>query len=263
VIAAADAAPPAAPSHWKWWVEFPGLLVIYEAFEVLRDHAVGKRGPAIEHARWIVDIERWTWTLHEHGVNVFVNHHKSLAQAMNIYYGTIHFVVPPAVLIWLWRRYPDRYARWRNIIAAFTLVSLLFFWQFPVAPPRLYTGTTPVTSSQTCRQALAADGPSLHFVDTDACFGGLGPADRGKFKDHNPYAAMPSLHVAWSTWCACAVIGALGVGTGRRRRWRWLALLYPCWTLVVVVGTANHWFLDAVGGWLFLAVGWWGVTRHS
>ena len=254
-------APIVKPSPWRPWVEFLGLFIIYEGFETARDHAVGMRGPAIEHARWVVDIERWTWTLHEHRLNVSVTHHKSLAQAMNIYYGTIHFLIPPAILIWLWRRHPDRYRRWRNILAALTFVSLLFFWQFPVAPPRLYTGVLPVTNSQTCQEAIAADVPHLHFVDTDACYGGLGPLDRGKFKDHNPYAAMPSLHMAWSTWCACAVIGALGAGTAWPRRCRWLALLYPCWTLTVVVGTANHWVLDAVGGWIFLAGAWWAVSR--
>jgi len=97
------------------------------------------------------------------------------------------------------------------------LVSLLVFWQFPVAPPRLYTGVISVTDGPTCREAIAAEMAQLYFVDTDACYGGLGPLDRGNFKDHNPYAAMPSLHMAWSTWCACAVIGALGLETGWRR----------------------------------------------
>jgi len=99
-------APIVKPSPWRPWVEVLGLFIIYEGFETARDHAVGMRGPAIEHARWVVDIERWTWTLHEHRLNVSVTHHKSLAQAMNIYYGTIHFLIPPAILIWRWRRHP-------------------------------------------------------------------------------------------------------------------------------------------------------------
>lgn len=248
------------PSRFRWWVEFPALIVLYECFEALRDHATGKAGPAQQHARWLIDIERWTWTLHEHPVNVFVNHHKTLAQAMDIYYGTIHFLIPPLVLLWLWRFHPAQYRRWRNILAALTVASLLFFWQFPLAPPRLIGNAAPMTDHASCVQALATESVHTHFVDTDACFGGLGPLDRGKFKDKNPYAAMPSLHMAWSTWCACAVIAALGAA-GRRRRWRWAALLYPCWTLSVVVGTANHWIGDAVGGWLFLAGAWFGVSR--
>jgi len=249
------------PSRFPWWIEWPALGVIYAAFEGLRDHAAGTRGPAEEHARWIVDLERWTWTLHEHGVNDFVAHHKSLAQVMDISYGTVHFLVPPLVLIWLWRRHPLQYRRWLTILAALTVVSLPVFWRFPVAPPRLYVGVPAVTGTASCQRAVATAGARLHFVDTDACFGGLGPLDRGNFKDANPWAAMPSLHVGWSSWSAAAIIAGFGLDTARRRRWRWLALLYPAWTFVVVTGTANHWFLDTVGGWGLLAVVWFGVTR--
>ena len=35
----------------------------------------------------------------------------------NIYYGTIHFVAPVAALVWLYRKAPVRYVRWRNTLA--------------------------------------------------------------------------------------------------------------------------------------------------
>jgi hypothetical protein len=42
-----------------------------------------------------------------------------------------------------------------------------------------------------------------------------------------------------------------------KHRWaRVLAVLYPVCTVVVIVITANHYVLDAVGGWVVLAVGW-------
>jgi len=228
------------PSRLPWWAEAMILFALYQGFEQLRGLVVGRGTPAQRHAHWVVDLERWTWTLHEARLNQLVVAHKTLAQAMNIYYGTIHFVVPPLVLVWLWRRHPAQYRRWLAILAALTIVGLVFFATFPLAPPRLYS----------------RDG--VHFVDTSTRYGGLGPLDRGNFKDNNPYAAMPSLHIAWSTWCACAVISASALG--RRRRWlRWLALLYPALTLLVVMATANHWFLDGVGGWLALALAWWGV----
>ena len=58
----------------------------------------------------------------------------------------------------------------------------------------------------------------------------------------NLYAAMPSLHVAWAAWCALAVV------TASRGRWRRLAWLYPAATTLVVLASANHFVLDAVGG---------------
>jgi hypothetical protein len=61
---------------------------------------------------------------------------------------------------------------------------------------------------------------------------------------------MPSLHVGWSLWCAVAIVALA------ERRWvRVLGALYPCATLFVIVGTANHFLLDAVGGALALAAG--------
>ncbi len=67
----------------------------------------------------------------------------------------------------------------------------------------------------------------------------------------NPYAAMPSLHVGWATWCACVLVSAL------RRRWiKVLAVAYPFVTLFAVVVTANHYVLDGVAGVAALAVGW-------
>jgi hypothetical protein len=41
----------------------------------------------------------------------------------------------------------------------------------------------------------------------------------------------------------------------RVMRLRILGLLYPVGTLIVIVGTANHFVLDAVGGALVLVVG--------
>ena len=50
---------------------------------------------------------------------------------------------------------------------------------------------------------------------------------------------------------------------------RILGLLYPALTLVVIVSTANHFWLDAVGGMVCLAFGftmariWYGALPHT
>ena len=213
------------PSRLPWWAEAITLFVLYQAFEYARTLVVGRRGPAQRHARTIVTLERWMRIYPEPRLNAFAVAHKTLAQGMDVYYGTVHFVVPPLVLWWLWRRHPGRYAPWRNILIAVSLAGLALFALYPLAPPRLTVG-------------IAA-----HFTDTAVRFGGLGPLDRGNFVDKNPYAAMPSLHIAWSTWCAFAVIAST-----RSWRGRWVMLAYPAATLIVVMGTANHWILDGVAG---------------
>jgi hypothetical protein len=70
---------------------------------------------------------------------------------------------------------------------------------------------------------------------------------------------MPSLHFAWSSWCALVLAPAV------RSKWaKVLVYAYPFLTLFAIVVTGNHFILDAVGGAVVLAVGYglgWGLTR--
>ena len=69
---------------------------------------------------------------------------------------------------------------------------------------------------------------------------------------------MPSVHVGWAILVAILVIGTA------TSRWRWLALGYPALTLLVVVVTANHFWLDGIVAAAILALvllAQWAVTR--
>jgi PAP2 superfamily protein len=55
----------------------------------------------------------------------------------------------------------------------------------------------------------------------------------------NQFAAMPSLHFGW------AVLVAVGFIRVARTPWRWLWIAHPIITLLVIVGTGNHYWLDA------------------
>ena len=62
---------------------------------------------------------------------------------------------------------------------------------------------------------------------------------------------MPSMHIGWSTWCALVLVPLV------RRRWaKVLAVAYPVLTLFCIVVTANHYWIDGVGGLLCLGVGY-------
>ena len=66
-------------------------------------------------------------------------------------------------------------------------------------------------------------------------------------KISNQYAAMPSLHCAWAMWCVLVMWPQL------KSNWsRALLILYPIATVYCIVVTANHYFLDAVGGFITL-----------
>ena len=67
----------------------------------------------------------------------------------------------------------------------------------------------------------------------------------------NQYAAMPSMHIGWSTWCALVLAPLV------RRRWlRALAVAYPVLTLFDIIVTGNHYWIDGLGGLLCLGVGY-------
>jgi hypothetical protein len=88
------------------------------------------------------------------------------------------------------------------------------------------------------------------FVDTVVRFHTWGSlASNSIAKDANQYAAMPSLHVAWAAWCAATVCALV-----RRPVVRLAAISYPIITALVVLGTANHYLLDALAGTLLWLV---------
>ncbi len=217
---------------------------IYLLYDWLRDQAVGTSAAALRNARQIVDAEKFLGLYHERTVQqAFVSVDWFMA-FWNIYYGTIHFVMPVITLVWLYRKAPVRYVRWRNTIVSMLAISLVVFWAYPLMPPRLMP---------------AGSG----FVDTAARFFNFGPQVHVRFgpggqptpaairEFGNLFAAMPSLHVGWSTWSALALWPLI------RRPWvKVLLALYPVSIVFCIVVTANHWILDAVGGWVVLGAGY-------
>jgi hypothetical protein len=153
----------------------------------------------------------------------------ALAEAAGYYYGLPHFLLTPLVLAWLYWRRPAAFGRLRSALVLATTAANVVFWAWPAAPPR-----------------LAVPGMTDILVTRDI----LGAADpHGAASLANPYAAMPSLHVAWAAWCAAAIV------ITTRSRWRHLAWAYPAATTLAVLASANHFLLDAAGGLAVTALG--------
>jgi hypothetical protein len=107
------------------------------------------------------------------------------------------------------------------------------------------------------------DDGTFGFVDTLPEYGGgLWTFESDTMNSiSNQYAAMPSLHIGWASWCAFAMWPLL------RRRWTKAAvLLYPAATLFCIVVTGNHYWIDGVGGQVALGIGallGWGLHRWN
>ena len=210
-----------------WAVEVLSIGVGYAFYSVIRVVSPHRLPESLHHASRVIDLERAFGVFHELGVNEFLTHHYDLGLISAYYYATLHFVVTPLVLAWLWKRRSHVYGQLRSALVIATAVALVVYATWPLAPPR-----------------FAVPG-AVDTVLDHPVFWASGHGVEGFIND---LAAMPSLHVGWAVWCAAAIV------IGFRSRWRHLAWLYPIATTVVVVATANHYLLDAAGGALVVAV---------
>ena len=239
--------PVAKRTRFGWVGELAVLSGIYFSYDLLRDHVAGPTHVAFQHAKQIVAAERFLHLYWERDIQRAFLHIDWFIAFWNIYYGTVHFVVPVVALIWIYRKMPARYVRWRTTLVLMFALAVLSFWVYPLMPPRVM--------------------PARYgFVDTAAQYYNFGPQVRIRLDakgrpDHedveqfgNLYAAMPSFHVGWSTWSVLALWPLV-----RRRGAKLLLVLYPLTILFCITVTANHWLLDAVGGWAVLGLGYSGA----
>ncbi|MEU1077375.1 MULTISPECIES: phosphatase PAP2 family protein [unclassified Streptomyces] len=232
------------PRRPRIWFEVLLIAVSYWTYSLIRNAVPEQRTQALDNADWLWSVEQHLGIAVERSVNHGVNSVTWLITGMNYYYATLHFVVTIGVLVWLFRSQPGRYAASRLALFATTGVALVGYYFYPLAPPRLMNGGG--------------------FVDTVLAHHTWGSMASGDLKNmSNQYAAMPSMHIGWSLWCGLTVFALA------KTPWaRVLGLLYPAATLVVIVSTANHFWLDAVGGVLCLAFGfllsyaWYGKLFH-
>ncbi|MEV6589362.1 phosphatase PAP2 family protein [Streptomyces acidicola] len=233
------------PRRPRFWFEILLIAVSYWTYSLIRNAVPEQKQEALSNADWIWKAEQRLGIAVEDSVNHAVNSVKWLVVGMNYYYATLHFVVTLGVLVWLYRRHPGRYAATRLVLFATTAVALVGYYFYPLAPPRLMTNGG--------------------FVDTVLVHQTWGSMASGDLKHmSNQYAAMPSMHIGWSAWCGLTIYALASVPWARV-----LGLLYPATTLVVIVATANHFWLDAVGGLLCLTFGylvarvWYGALPLS
>lgn len=208
----------------RWWQEVAIIGFCYWLYSEIRNLVPQQESIAKRHGRSVQHLQDLLHLNFERSVNAFVAHHEPVAQVMDYYYATLHFVITISVMIWLYHAHPRVYRGARTVLFATSLIALAGFYLYPLAPPRLL--------------------PQYGYIDTLLVFHTWGSLADPKVAEHsNQYAAMPSLHIGWALWCGVAIFLC-----GRRLWVRLLGALYPWFTLIVIVGTANHFIVDAVAG---------------
>ncbi|MFF0126202.1 phosphatase PAP2 family protein [Streptomyces mirabilis] len=219
------------PDRPRLWVELVCTGLLYWAYTLTRNAVPAHRSAALHRAQ---DILRAEQELHLN-IELTINHAADrvgwLIVGMNYYYATLHFIVTIGVLLWLYGRHGERYRPVRTALYTATLLALAGFAFCATAPPRFL--------------------PGQGFIDTVVVHHTWGSWASGDVAAlSNQYAAMPSVHIIWSSW------SGLTLAFLARRTWvRVLGLCYPLATFTVILATANHFVTDAVAGAATLAVG--------
>ena len=181
---------------------------------------------ALARGQDIWDIERALGLPSEADVQGLFIGHDRLVELLNGYYHWFHVPAMVVFLLWLFLRHRDHYPTWRTSLALLTLACFVI-QLVPTAPPRLF--------------------PELGILDTGRLYG---DSVYGALQDPGPaqLSAFPSVHVAWAVLIGWA---AYCVSTSR---WRWLAVAHAAMTMLVVVATGNHWWLDGIAALAILLV---------
>jgi len=211
-----------------------GFYVVYQVARGAADRSVAA---AFHNGEWVLQRERELGALFEPAVQRVVDTSSLLVTLTSYTYWLSQFAVVGLTLLWVYFRYHDRFAGFRNWLIVANLVGLLGYVFMPTAPPRMF--------------------PEWGFVDTLAQFSSVNHSSGLIAFAANPYAAMPSLHAM------DAVIVAIVMAGLCRTRWAkalWLA--WPAWVAFAVISTGNHYWLDVVAG-ILIAVATGLALRHT
>ncbi|MFD8721198.1 phosphatase PAP2 family protein [Streptomyces sp. NPDC059629] len=221
----------------RWWTELPLILLVYGCYLAGRLLARGDTSGAVDHGLAILRVEKTLRLNAEHPLNRLFTREAWLGIPADFWYASLHYIVTPVILVWLFRKRSEIYRQARTWLMTSTFIGLIGFTLLPTCPPRLLEA-------------------KYGFVDTMAQYssygwwGGEASAPRGMGGMTNQYAAMPSLHCGWALWC-----GVMLWRYGNSRLTKVLGVAYPLLTAIVVMGTANHYFLDAVAGVAVMGAG--------
>jgi membrane-associated phospholipid phosphatase len=204
-------------------IQFVVIALAYVAWRYARGAVAGGMAESFAHARDLISAERSLGALIESDVQRWTLDSGWLAEFVRWGYANLHFKGSCLMLAAIYLGWRGSFGFVRNMLLAAMAISILCYALFPTAPPRFIPelGLDPSNTVTGNDNVLSADGDPLF----------------------NPFAAVPSMHVAFSLMFAWSL--ALLV---RPRPLKAFLFAYPLVMTYVVVASGNHFWLDAVFG---------------
>ena len=170
---------------------------------------------------------------------------------------TSHFLTVPTMAVVLWLRNRALSYRFLRRWVTLSVAGLITYFLYPAAPPwwawkhgALAEPVVRISTSGYSAIGLHNAGNTLNAVQAD---------------QSNPVAAMPSLHTAYALMAVAFFLPMI------RRRWWPLLFAYPLAMTFTLVYSGEHYVIDVLVGWLYVAVTfaavglaerWWARRRR-
>ena len=218
--------PRVLPQGWLDVVrQFSLFLCAYFAYRLVRGLVEGRATAAFQHAREVISIERTLHLFVEPSVQAWASGSHVVMESASWLYVNAQTSVTIGALLYVYLRHNQSFYFVRNMLMIGMAIALIGYTVFPTAPPRFM--------------------PEWGFIDSVADLTGVGASQGSGSMTalFNPYAAVPSMHVAFAV-----MIGWPLARLARTPAVRVLWLVYPFLMTFVIVVTANHFIVDALLG---------------
>jgi len=195
----------------------------YFAYRVVRGGVDGRAAAAFQHARDLINLERGMHVFVEPSIQAWASGSQVVIDLASWIYLNAQTTTMIGALLWLYVQRNTSFYFVRNMMIVSMAIALVGYIVFPTAPPRML--------------------PEWGFADTVADLTG-GNSDSVTVNSlFNPYAAIPSMHLAMAL-----MIGWPLAKLVRPRALRVFWAGYPLLMLFVIVVTANHFLIDGALG---------------
>ena len=217
--------------------QFSLFLAAYFAYRLARGLVEGRATAAFQHARQLISIERTLHLFVEPSVQAWASGSHLVMVIASWTYVNAQGPVTIGALLYLYVRHNGNFYFVRNMFMIAMAIALVGYTVFPTAPPRFM--------------------PEWGFIDTVADLTPVNVSHTSASMSafFNPYAAVPSMHVAFAL-----MIGWPLARLSRRSPVRILWVLYPFVMTFVIVVTANHFIADALLGALTAGASAYGAS---